>query len=758
MGNLFDSDQTKELSKLMSEQHKAKLREAIKQRLLEEAKKEQQSLNETVESTPPQEDTSGTGRYVKTMRDLSEKKNDNRQKVIREKNDLLAGDESVTAGQLRQSNQDLWNRVQTSLASLGGGGLGERDVIKLIKEITPPITLDSDDLAAIIPGVLDGLTTDEVAEGNVNLYFTDQRVWQSLHSKDGISDIDSTDGGLFLNIDKLVEEIKKDSDLFDGVNWDSAFAEAFDSFQTLSTTDSLPEGVTNLYYTKARVDSDVADAFEGLLDSDSPIFDSDLFDKLTMNNTDSLPEGDVNLYYTQARVDSDINAALGGDTFDSVIGGIFDSNDSNFNEELWNKLTLNNTDSLPEGDTNLYYTKDRVDSDINGALGGGSLDSALTGIFDSNDPNFNSELWNKLTLNNTDSLPEGSTNLYYTDQRVQDKIDEYVDSTFLVDQIAIDDLTDVTAPTPSTNQYLQYNGAAWVPADVDIDGAILFQGSIDAVTASAPSSPSNGHMYINIGSGTADSSWTGLTTVDSDQQLIWGSDQSSWFSYGGPADAGVVEVREGVAILVADSDAARPTVSVDKTVTDGWYYTKSQVDSSLTELKDSLQLITGGNDSDITALDSDITALNSNKVDRAGDTMTDFLSLHADPTDSMHASTKAYVDARIAQESTDSSAVIDLIQELIDSDDLVHIAGDTMTGFLTLHSDPSDSMHAATKDYVDAQIQSEATDSNKVEEIVNEIFDSNAYVKIAGDSMTGNLSVPDPVNLTDAVNVRYLRT
>ena len=76
MGNLFDSDQTNELAKLMSEQQKIKLREAIKARLLEEAKKEEQSLNETVEPTPTQEDTSGTGRYVKTMKELAEKKTD----------------------------------------------------------------------------------------------------------------------------------------------------------------------------------------------------------------------------------------------------------------------------------------------------------------------------------------------------------------------------------------------------------------------------------------------------------------------------------------------------------------------------------------------------------------------------------------------------------------------------------------------------------------------------------------------------------
>ena len=685
MGNLFDSDQTNELSKLMSEQQKANLRGAIAKKLLEKKEEENsRSLTEEISETKEESNSlTGTEKYASKIREHASKKTDNRQKVIREKTDLLGGDESVTAAQLRQSNSDLWQRVQTSLASLGGGGLGEKDVIQLIKEVSAPITLDSDDLAAIIPGVLDGLTTDEILEGNVNLYFTDQRVWKSLHSKDGISDIDSTDGGLFLNIDLLVEELKKDSDLFQGPNFDSAFAEAFDSFQMLSTTDSLPEGVTNLYYTKARVDSDITEAFEGLLDSTSANYDSTLFNKLVLNTTDSLPEGDVNFYWTDARFDSAFDQALGGAGFDSTISGIFDSTSANFDSDLFDKLTLentdslpegstnlyytdervealvdsayvnarvdlpdtqilSNTDSLPEGSTNLYYTKARVDSDVNEALGDGSLDSALTGIFDSNSPNFNIELWNQLTLNNTDSLPEGSTNLYYTDQRVQDKIDVYVDNAFLTGKIALDDLSDVTSPSPANNQYLQYNGANWVPANLDIDAGVSFKGTIDAVDSAAPGSPANGDMYINTGSGTADASWTGLTSVDSDEQLIWGSDQASWFSFGGKADAGVVEVREGIAILVADSDAARPTVSVDKTVTDTWYYTKTQVDSSLTELKDSLQLITGGND-------SDIAILSSTKVDRAGDTMTGDLTLPQDPTNPLHAATKQYVDAQITQ-------------------------------------------------------------------------------------------------------------
>lgn len=66
---------------------------------------------------------------------------------------------------------------------------------------------------------------------------------------------------------------------------------------------------------------------------------------------------------------------------------------------------------------------------------------------------------------------------------------------------------------------------------------------------------------------------------------------------------------------------------------------------------------------------------------KAGDTMTGLLSLSADPTNPLHAATKQYVDN------------MDLLK--------VSKIGDTMTGDLTLPNDPTFPLHAATKQYVD---------------------------------------------------------
>ena len=87
-------------------------------------------------------------------------------------------------------------------------------------------------------------------------------------------------------------------------------------------------------------------------------------------STSDLSEGS-NLYYTDARVDSYINSSI-------------------------------TTDDVSEG-SNLYYTDTRARSSVS-ATGSISYNSG-TGVF-------------SFTQGNTDTISEGSTNLYYTDSRV----------------------------------------------------------------------------------------------------------------------------------------------------------------------------------------------------------------------------------------------------------------------------------------------------------------------------------------------------
>ena len=76
----------------------------------------------------------------------------------------------------------------------------------------------------------------------------------------------------------------------------------------------------------------------------------------------------------------------------------------------------------------------------------------------------------------------------------------------------------------------------------------------------------------------------------------------------------------------------------------------------------------------------DLTLTNT-KVDKAGDTLTGFLTTHADPTSTMHVANKQYVDvATTGKLST---------------------AGGTMTGALVLSGDPTAALEPVTKQYLE---------------------------------------------------------
>ena len=77
-------------------------------------------------------------------------------------NDLLGNtDEVVTQDQLKVSNADLWKRVQTSLAGLGGGGTGLLEVRREIDDRVKNAFYDGQ------------YTTNDLQEGELSLYFTE---------------------------------------------------------------------------------------------------------------------------------------------------------------------------------------------------------------------------------------------------------------------------------------------------------------------------------------------------------------------------------------------------------------------------------------------------------------------------------------------------------------------------------------------------------------------------------------------------------
>jgi hypothetical protein len=171
-------------------------------------------------------------------------------------------------------------------------------------------------------------------------------------------------------------------------------------------------------------------------------------------------------------------------------------------------------------------------------------------------------------------------------------------------------------------------------------------------------------------------------------------------------------------------------------------------------------------------------------VNTAGDTLTGFLTLNSDPTALLHAASKQYVDAQIlsgvvtsagkwttarsislggdatGSVSIDGSSNVTLTVAVVDDSHthdgryyteteadarFINTAGDTLTGFLTLNADPTALLHAATKQYVDAQVTSGVvTSANK--------WTTARSITLAGDA-TGSVSIDGSANVTLTVAV-----
>jgi hypothetical protein len=118
----------------------------------------------------------------------------------------------------------------------------------------------------------------------------------------------------------------------------------------------------------------------------------------------------TNLYYTDERVDDRISAL-----FQSGTGISFSYNDSSNTFTPTVTLSPFDTDNLSEGSSNLYFTNERVDDRVASLLQNG------TGIsFTYNDSSNTLTPVISLSSFDTDNLSEGSSNLYHTTERVQD--------------------------------------------------------------------------------------------------------------------------------------------------------------------------------------------------------------------------------------------------------------------------------------------------------------------------------------------------
>lgn len=285
-----------------------------------------------------------------------------------------------------------------------------------------------------------------------------------------------------------------------------------------------------------------------------------------------------------------------------------------------NILTAGNTtDDITEGSSNLFFSDERVQDAVNSLISSGSH-SNITVTYD-DEANSLSFAADASLIPDTDSLSEGSTNLYFTDERAQDAINAAIAAgTHQNITITYDDVS-------NTLSFVAENGVADSTTDDLTEGVtnLYFtnQRALDATAAAYDAAGSAATAESNANSYT-DGRETAIT--------------SAYQSYADTAEADANSYTDS---LIGD-------VTVDGT---GGNTVTDRIASAVAGLVDAapgtldtlneLAAALGDDPNFATTVATDI----GTKVSKAGDTMTGDLSLAQDPTQNLHAATKQYVDA-----------------------------------------------------------------------------------------------------------------
>jgi hypothetical protein len=141
---------------------------------------------------------------------------------------------------------------------------------------------------------------------------------------------------------------------------------------------------------------------------------------LTANNsTDDITEGNSKLFFTEERAQAAVNSLISAGTHGNIT--IDYDDEANSLSFTVDQGLIPDTDSLEEGTTNLYYTNERVRDAVDALISAGSHQNiSITYDDETNSLSFVAE--NGVADSDTDDLTEGTTNLYYTDSRARSAI------------------------------------------------------------------------------------------------------------------------------------------------------------------------------------------------------------------------------------------------------------------------------------------------------------------------------------------------
>lgn len=307
---------------------------------------------------------------------------------------------AVDTDDIEEGSGNLYFTDQRAIDAVVNGAVDTDD----IEEGTANLYFtDQRAIDAVINGAVD---TDDIEEGTTNLYYTDARVRQALSGGNGIT-YDNTSGEIEVDTTVIADRSYVDS-VAAGLTWKAAVH--------LLAVDNIPlTGNTGTLIIDGHAALDQADTGYRIL----------LISEADPSNNGIYVYTDNGTTYTLARADDadTLPELIGASVF--VMEGATYANTgwvqsdhylSAFSDQDWvqfsgagtytagtgididgNIISVDaNTDEITEGTTNLYFTDQRaIDAVVNGAV-------------------------------DTDDIEEGTTNLYFTDQRAVDAIEAVV--------------------------------------------------------------------------------------------------------------------------------------------------------------------------------------------------------------------------------------------------------------------------------------------------------------------------------------------
>ena len=318
-------------------------------------------------------------------------------------------------------------------------------------------------------------------------------------------------------------------------------------------TDSLSEGSTNQYFTNARARSAISAGGDLSYNSSTGVisFTNDAGDISSVVAGDGLTgggtSGDVTLAVqvddSSIETDSDTlrvkasgitNAMLAGSIAnDKLAGSIANAKLANSSitlnsntVALGNTLTLD-TDDIGEGSSNLYMTTERV-QDIVGGMVSSNTETGIAVTYEDGDGTLDFSIGSGVILNsmlanssitiggsatslggsvlaNTDALSEGSSNLYFTNERVDDRVNALIQEGTGI-TTTYDDASNTLTVATSITQYADANARQAISVtDSGGDGGLAYNNSTGVITYTGPSA-SEVRTHFSGGTGVSISS------------------------------------------------------------------------------------------------------------------------------------------------------------------------------------------------------------------------------------------------------------